>query len=94
MSLYTSSSYSTPIDLDLYNAQFCSDRVTHYADCFIFGFQIPDTPFERILMEDELRATYHRFYNLGAEQVKVVMDERYQYHVDLLAATLDAREDQ
>ena len=94
MSLYTSSSHSTPILSDLYDAQFCSDRVTNYTDCFISGFQIPDTPSKRILIEDELGTTYRRFYHPGAEQVEFAMKETYQYHVDLLAATLDAREAQ
>ena len=40
MSLYTSSSHSTPIVSNLHDAQFCSDHVKYYADCFIFGFQL------------------------------------------------------
>ena len=38
--------------------------------------------------------TYCRFYNLRAEQVEVAMDKSYQYHADLLAATLNALEAQ
>ena len=89
-----SSLYSTPIVSALYNAQFCSDCVMYYADCLISGFQIPDTSSEHILIEDELWVTYCRFYNLRAEQVEVAMDKSYQYHADLLAATLNALEAQ
>ena len=90
-SLYTSSSHSTPIISEQYDAQFCSDRVQFYADRFMRRFQIEDTPNGQIFIEDELRATYHQFYHLGAEQVDVAMEKTCIFNVDLLAATLDAQ---
>lgn len=94
MSLYTSTSHSTPIVLDLYDVQLCSYCVTYYTDHFLKGFQIPDIPSKCILIEDKLRATYRRFYHLGAGQVEVSIDETYQYNVNLLAAALDSQEAQ
>ena len=91
ISLYTSSSHSTPIVTELCNAQFCSDHVQCYADRFMRSFQIENTLDERIFIEDKLRATYRQFYHLGAEQVNIAIEESYIFNVDLLAATLDAQ---
>ena len=63
----------------------------YYTDQFIHFFDISDEPRERILLEDDLRATYLKFYNDGADQVEAAMEDTYQYHADLLAAQLDAQ---
>ena len=74
-SLYTSSSHSTTIITDLYDAPFCLDRVKHYADRFLFCLQLEDTLYNRIMIEDELNSIYHQYYQLGAVQADVAMAE-------------------
>ena len=46
------------------------------------------------MIEDEISSTYRRFYQLGAEQVEVAMNETYQFHVDILTTNLDDQEAQ
>ena len=89
--MYTSLSYSTPVLTERYDLLFRNDRVQYHTDRFLRLFYISDEPRERILLEDDLRATYLKFYNDGAVQVEVVMEDTYQYHANLLAGTLEAQ---
>ena len=57
-SLYTSSSYSTPVLTEQYDLNFRNGRVSFHTDHFLRLFDISDEPRERIFLEDDLRATY------------------------------------
>ena len=74
-SMYTSSTHTTTIITDQYDATFCLDCVKPYADRFLICFQIEDTVSNRIRIEDDLPSTYRQYYKTGAVQADVAMSE-------------------
>ena len=90
-SLYTSSSHFTTLITDLYDAPFCLDRIKHYADRFLFCFQLEDTLSNRIMIEDEFSSTNRQFYKLGSVQTEVAMTETYHFTLTYSLPTWKAR---
>ena len=60
-SMYTSSTHTTTIITDQYDATFCLDCGKDYADRFLICFQLEITISDRIRIEDDLTSTYRHY---------------------------------
>ncbi len=91
-SMYTSSSYSTPVITALFDLAYRDDLVKFHTDRFICMFDLLNEPRERILMETDLRTAYLNSYNEGQVQAQISMENTFNYHVELLSSTFEAAE--
>ena len=67
----------SPVLTDRYDINFRNEHVQYHTDRFIRLFELSNEPWERILLEDDLRATYLKSYNDGMVQVEVSMENTY-----------------